>query len=270
MTTNYYTTIEQSKKLLELDIKPETADMIHYGYYKGIDNKTDNKYYLNGDMTENDVIPLDKKLSKKIYNLTDNDIENALPCWSFGRILSMIPNKICHNNNLSSFKIYNTTTVEYEGIKVFNKYDNLFDNVFDLFTWLLTNEYLNIYCIKNNEYYSYTYTCHNKNMLNMIGFFLSEHEKEGVFISHYIEKGTNKDYLFNTDNISIKLYVPNNQNLIKEIVKNVYLNQWIDTDYVDIENFSANQIIEGNRKTRAFINNILMINEDFYNKIFND
>ena len=253
------TTIEQSKKLLELGLKPETADMIYYEYHKGIDGN----YYLNDNMTENDVVPLDKKISKKIYKLNDNDIENALPCWSFGKILSMIPNEIKYNNILSSFKAYNTISVEYEGINVFNKYDNLFDNVFDIFTWLLTYEYLNIYRIKNHEYYSYTYSCYNKSMLNMIVFFLSEHEKDGVFISHYIEKGTNKNYLFNTNNISIKLYVPNTQNLIKEIEKNVYLNQWIDTDCIDMENFSTTQIMENTRKTRALIHNILM-NNNFY------
>lgn len=265
MTTNYYTTIEQSKKLLELGLKPETADMIHYGYYKGIDNK----YYLNGDMTENDVIPLDKKLSKKIYNLTDNDIENALPCWSITQLLSMIPNEIPHpvigNTNL---KIFNNA-VCYQDVVTFGG-DNLFNNLYKMLIWLIEHDYLNKYTIYNHEYYSYTYSCYNKNMLNMIGFFLSEHEKEGVFISHYIEKGTNKDYLFNTNNIYIKLYVPNTQNLIKEIEENNYLTQWIDTDCIDMENFSATQIVENSRKTRALIYNILMINEDFYNKIFNE
>ena len=265
MTTNYYTTVEQSKKLLELGLKPETADMIHYGYHNDIDGN----FYLNSDTTENDVVSLDKKIYKKIYKLNDNDIENAIPCWSITQLLSMFPNEIPHpvigHTNL---KIFNNA-VCYQDVVTFGG-DNLFNNLYKMLLWLIEHNYLNKYTTYNYEYYSYTYSCYNKNMLNMIVSFLTTHEKDGVFISHHIEEGTNKDYLFNINNISIKLYVPNNQNLIKEIENDYYLNQWIDTNSVDIENFSTTQIVENNRKTCALINNILMINEDFYNKIFNE
>ena len=246
---NNNTTVEQSKKLLELGLKPETADMIHY--------------YLSS----NNPIAMDKEIAKKNFHLTDSQITHATPCWSLAKLFSMIPPEISDYDNKSYFKKYDSGNVGYEG----NYLTVVTYNIFDLIVWLIQRNFIDDYCIKKiDEYYTYTYSCFNKNILNMINSFLTNHEKDGVFISHYIKEGTNKNYLFNTNNIYIKLCVPNTQNLIKEIEENNYLTQWIDTDSIDIENFSANQTIENTRKTRAFIDNILMINEDFYNKIFED
>ena len=254
---NNNTTVEQSKKLLELGIKPETADMIHY--------------YLSNN-NPSSLIAIDKEIAKKNFHLTDSQITYVTPCWSLAKLFSMIPPEISDGDNKSYFRKYDSGNVGYEG----NYLTVVTYNIFDLIVWLIQHNFIDDYCIKKiNEYYTYTYSCFNKNILSMINSFVKNHEKDGVLISHYIEEGTNKDYLFNTNNISIKLYVPNTQNLMKEIEENDYLNQWIDTGYIDVEIFAATQIIEtqvveNNRKTRAFINNILMINEDFYNKIFNE
>lgn len=247
---NNYTSIEQSKKLLELGIKPETADMIHY--------------YLSS----NNPLSIDKEIAKKNFYLTDSQITHATPCWSLAKLFSMIPPEISDGDKKSYFRKYDTGNVGYEGDFFTTVVTN---NIFDLIVWLVKHNFIDDYCIKKiNEYYTYTYSCYNKNILNMINSFLTNHEKEGVLISHYIEEGTNKNYLFNTNNIYIKLCVPNTQNLIKEIEENVYLNQWIDTDSVDLEKLSTTQIVENNHKTRLFINNILTINEHFYNQIFED
>lgn len=249
---NNNTTVEQSKKLLELGIKPETADMIHY--------------YLSNN-NPSSLIAIDKEIAKKNFHLTDSQITYVTPCWSLAKLFSMIPPEISDGDNKSYFRKYDSGNVGYEG----NYLTVVTHNIFDLIVWLIQNNFIDDYCSKKiDEYYTYTYSCFNKNILSMINSFLKNHEKEGVFISHYIEEGTNKNFLFNTNNIYIKLYVPNTQSLIKEIDENVYLTQWIDTDCIDIENSSITQIIEDTRKTRAFIDNILMINEEFYNKIFNN
>ena len=245
------TTVEQSKKLLELGIKPETADMIHYYLYNNLAS----------------LIAIDKEIAKKHFYLTDSQITHATPCWSLAKLFSMIPSEISDGDNKSYFKKYDSGNVGYEG----NYLTVVTTNIFDIIVWLIQHKFIDDYCIKKiDEYYTFTYSCFNKNILSMINSFLTNHEKDGVLISHYIKEGTNKSFLFNTNNIYIKLYVPNTQSLIKEIDENVYLNQWIDTDCIDIENSSITQIIEDTRKTRAFIDNILTINEHFYNTIFED
>lgn len=64
----YYTTIEQSKKLLELGMSPESADML---YTWDIDNKT---YY-----------PL------PIIDDKEHDFPSGLSCWSVGALLELVP-----------------------------------------------------------------------------------------------------------------------------------------------------------------------------------
>lgn len=81
----YYTSIEQSKHLVELGLKPETADMF---------------YTLRHREGIADVIPVAKPYSDYIkdsldYNPTyDPKLGKLLPCWSVGRLIQFIKDTI--------------------------------------------------------------------------------------------------------------------------------------------------------------------------------
>lgn len=67
----YYTSIEQSKRLLELGLNPETADMHHSKY-----TKIDNIDYVGLGYSE-----LDKEEYGDVF----------LPCWSLGALFDVMP-----------------------------------------------------------------------------------------------------------------------------------------------------------------------------------
>lgn len=71
----HYTTIEQSKKLLELGLSPETANM----YWK-----------------KNPILNSEKKWIPRIINklLIPFDDEDTIPCWSLGALLEVMPTQI--------------------------------------------------------------------------------------------------------------------------------------------------------------------------------
>lgn len=76
----YYTTIEQSRKLIELGIDVDTADM----YYP---------YYLEFDKYPSTPLALDDEL--KNYQLIGEDI----PCWSTEALLKLLPREINRTDN---------------------------------------------------------------------------------------------------------------------------------------------------------------------------
>lgn len=87
-TIRAYTTIEQSRKLAEI-LPLESADMVYFGIYQGIDGK----YHLSGTNTEDDVIPIYKNLCTKVFTkTTTSDIICMLPCWSLSALLDVLPN----------------------------------------------------------------------------------------------------------------------------------------------------------------------------------
>lgn len=84
-----YTDIEQSKKLAEI-LPHESADMVYFGIHQGMDGK----YYLSGTNTEEDVVPIYKKLCTKVFaKTTASDVINQLPCWSLAALLGVLPKK---------------------------------------------------------------------------------------------------------------------------------------------------------------------------------
>lgn len=70
----HYTSIEQSKKLLELGLNPDTADM---HYFDRLIHRTDTK-----------LVSLDSYFSALERTYDANDI---LPCWSLGALLNLMP-----------------------------------------------------------------------------------------------------------------------------------------------------------------------------------
>ena len=77
MNMKHYSSIEQSKKLLELGLDPETADLIHacYSYIMHTNKPTDNFKYT--------VILKDEDRS--------SDRSYDIPCWSVGALLGVLP-----------------------------------------------------------------------------------------------------------------------------------------------------------------------------------
>lgn len=70
------TTIEQSKKLLELGLKPETADMYHATYYDANDNNNIVKYTC----VRHKELPL---------------LSQDFPAWSLHRLLQLLYPRPC-------------------------------------------------------------------------------------------------------------------------------------------------------------------------------
>lgn len=111
--------LEQSKKLIEAGLEPDTADM--YYYYK-------------------DSVP----------QITDKQINNSrfyTPCWSLGRLIKLMPKE----NQSNTFEIAPSDVIEngYAVIIHTEKYympfneQALIDAVVNAVTWLLENNYIN-------------------------------------------------------------------------------------------------------------------------------
>jgi hypothetical protein len=84
------TSIEQSKKLIELGIDINTADM-RYGYIAPYDYS--DRMYDGGY----DEIPYPKDFLKKNPNFSVNEYDAELPCWSLAALLDVLP--IVYTNN---------------------------------------------------------------------------------------------------------------------------------------------------------------------------
>ena len=84
----HYTTIEQSKKLLELGLSPETADM----YYKYVLPHSDKLHHVPNLGEPTDALSWYNKgytLGGKNKPMTLEEF--CIPCWSFGALLDIMP-----------------------------------------------------------------------------------------------------------------------------------------------------------------------------------
>ena len=91
-----YTTIEQSKKLLELGLKPETADM-SYGNFcvKGLGYCDQFRASLTPYTKEVEIY----EENKKAYGIDKYDgvvAWEVLPCWSLNKLMELLPPSINH------------------------------------------------------------------------------------------------------------------------------------------------------------------------------
>jgi hypothetical protein len=74
-----YTTIEQSKELLELGLNPETADM-HYP-----------DYYFDGNAKGPCNTPYKEAIEDLFHVYINPKTKRLLPCWSLGALLEVMP-----------------------------------------------------------------------------------------------------------------------------------------------------------------------------------
>lgn len=124
--TQVCTTKEQSKRLLELGLKKETADMVYCV-----------ELYENG-----------WKYSSTAYVLEGNLGVDEIHAWSLHRIIAMLPKFYKHDYYLEIFdnevhyRLIGTT--EY-GISHYSfcKKKNLYGNIIDCIEWLIKNKHFN-------------------------------------------------------------------------------------------------------------------------------
>jgi len=83
-----YTDIEQSKKLTEI-LPIESADMIWYGIYCGMDGQY---HLLCDEYNKIGTIAINKEFCKTLFKIGDEYVD-WLPCWSLAALLSVLPKK---------------------------------------------------------------------------------------------------------------------------------------------------------------------------------
>lgn len=121
-----YTTVEQSKKLLELGLNPETADMWW--------------------------TPLNWQLTEYYVEVKQDGIgtpKNPIPCWSLGALMELMP-KIKEDEDDGGCyptlcKGYNTNKwhcVYRSSIYITDWCDTSINAAFDMVVWLLENGYI--------------------------------------------------------------------------------------------------------------------------------
>ena len=130
--TQICTNKEQSKRLIDLGLDPNTSDMYHYRWGK------DCWDIQNYPPIRSDSI--------------------CIPAWSLHRLINMMPYELDNYN----YTIHLTQTgVEYSGIFDIaygieelvrkNSSDNLYDNIIDCIEWLIKGNYFNKEYLKKEE-----------------------------------------------------------------------------------------------------------------------
>lgn len=106
------TSVEQSRRLLELGLKKETADCMHNHCWT-----------------------------------SEDGIVDDIPAWSLGRLVEMMPNSI-HNKRILAYLTIMNDRVLYDTIKnetysAFTNNNGLFAAVVDAVEWLIKEGYFN-------------------------------------------------------------------------------------------------------------------------------
>lgn len=122
-----YTTIEQSKKLVELGLNPETADMCYPHFIR------------HGADTYNKTPEIAEGI----------DYPYEMPCWSLGALMELMP-KIkededdggCYPTLCKGWDNGQWHCVYRSSIHITKWYDNSIDAAFEIVCWLLENNYL--------------------------------------------------------------------------------------------------------------------------------
>ena len=140
INTQVCTTKEQSKRLLELGLKKDTADCRWVGLVK--------------DAKGNDI-----PIKKQVWFAQASDDEHAMVCgfmrydfipaWSLHRLMELCPTSI-HLDNYADTHYYLRTTptkVIYHRdnktwLKICDK-GNIYDRMIDMIKWLIKNKHLN-------------------------------------------------------------------------------------------------------------------------------
>lgn len=136
-----YTSIEQSKKLLELGLSPESADM-HYP-----------DYYFDGNAKYPCNTPYKEAIEDLFHVYINPKTKRLLPCWSLGALLQSAPKYFSKENHqfVQSYSYdhidgcYHFIYRDYQHggrSKYISKNKDLFDAAFEMIIWLLENDYI--------------------------------------------------------------------------------------------------------------------------------
>lgn len=142
-----YTTIEQSRKLLELGLNPETADM----FWQSNLNGSDRQYLLDIGKEEY----FDIEINSEHCSIGNYDI----PAWSLDTLLELMPDEISTGKEWSNkyqidIRKYapHTYQIAYGNNRGFSKSwhdmintkecDNFLEACYNMVVWLLENNYI--------------------------------------------------------------------------------------------------------------------------------
>ena len=131
--TKICTSIEQSKKLLELGLNPDTADM----FWLRIIGETRNTY--------GDIIPLTEDIcqvaiddNNLCFHQSSYDEDDTMPAWSLSALMSLMP------QNCAIDKEKNKYVASYVTSHEVLKWDSNtpFEGAVNMMCWLLENKKL--------------------------------------------------------------------------------------------------------------------------------
>ena len=137
----YYTSIEQSKKLLKLGLNPESADM-WYSYY--------------GNSKYNPTIAY--KGQQWFLCQIRNSLHDDIPCWSLGALLEVMPEQIIYSDfkpfplglfkgNKEEHSKYGHYWIQYfatdsGGAHIQTNGHSPIEAAYSMVVWLLENNYI--------------------------------------------------------------------------------------------------------------------------------
>ena len=165
------TTCEQSQRLLDLGVKPETADMVYHHTNSRISafewELQVHPPVLRGDKWTSERI---SKLATILHKhpdgtpMTGEEVFDSIwgqdiPSWSLSRLLEMMPHSIEQSGRPNADLSINTDSqywfVTYEELGYDTKHQtmkhSLFDAIVDMIEWLIWNGYFNEEYLKHSN-----------------------------------------------------------------------------------------------------------------------
>lgn len=135
-TTAHCTSVEQSKKLIELGLKYETADWYYYAQLRivGNDNICTGKLYFTPIIDNIDIEHFTYLHTTYGDEVGENDTPYVLPAWSLSRLHDILPKKI----KLKDEVIYDAFMAKTYN---FRNEGDVFNGIIDTIEWLINNNY---------------------------------------------------------------------------------------------------------------------------------
>lgn len=124
----HYTTLEQSKKLVELGLSLDTADMFY--------NEEPDEYCPKGIVDTK--YPMVLREGQNHYLK-----EYGIPCWSLGALLEVMPKYVQINSNQTGLTI--DITFVHNGVVTDShhvKNNTFLEAAYNIVVWLLKNNYI--------------------------------------------------------------------------------------------------------------------------------
>lgn len=145
----HYTTVEQSKKLLELGLSPESADMVWGSVcYEGSpENGDENGWNCYLDPSTNHFYYADL-LESYSYDGDNEKKYPSIPCWSVGALRRLLPLGIKKNAQTYLFSNHNREDGSF--VYLYGIDNNVYiqstgsdiNACYEIMCWLLENNYI--------------------------------------------------------------------------------------------------------------------------------